>query len=520
MMKVLLIVPPTTVYEPDPSVATPVTPLGLGYLAAYLEKNNVRVAILDALAERGGQVKITKKTRVYGLSDKQIFRRLEEYKPDLVGITSMFTAYSGDVHRIASLIKEYNHKVPVVLGGAHACIFPELLLQDRNVDLVAVGEGELTLMEIVHAVKSKRSFEEIPGTVVQIGERIVRNPQREFILDLDEIPFPARHLLPMEVYLKAADSPYVMRKPATNMITSRGCPGRCIYCSIHSIWGHRWRARSPENVLDEIELLVKKYRVREIDFMDDSISVDRRRLEIICDGIIKRKFDIRWTTPNGIAHWTLDKHLLKKMKKAGCYRITFGIESGNPETRKFLGKPYPLDQAKELLVHANKIGMWTICTNILGFPYETREQMQDTIDFAIDCDTDLAVFYLLQPYPGTRVYEIFKKEKLINLDFVFSPQKLASKEFARIGKILAGRGARTKYFNEEQLRKILSLAYKTFIIKRFLSFLDPRRILRKIKSREDFFYTLRIIKAGLASLLRLIRLRKFSVQMLYRDVQD
>jgi magnesium-protoporphyrin IX monomethyl ester (oxidative) cyclase len=519
-MKVLLIIPPTTVYEPDPSVATPVTPLGLGYLAAFLEKNNVDVKILDALAEGGGQIKATKKTRVYGLSDKQIENRLEEYKPDLVGITSMFTAYSGDVHRVANLVKEYNRKTTVVLGGAHACIFPELILRDKNVDLVSVGEGEVTLMEIIKTLKSKRSLDEIPGTVTRIGKRIIRNTVREFITDLDDIPFPARHLLPMEVYFKAASSPYAMRKPATNMITSRGCPGHCVYCSIHSIWGHRWRARSTESVLGEIELLVNKYKIREIDFMDDSMSVDRNRLEAICDGIITRKIDIRWTTPNGIAHWTLNKHLIEKMKEAGCYRITFGIESGNQETRKFLGKPYPLSQARELLIHANKTGMWTICTNILGFPYETRNQMQDTVNFAVYSDTDLAVFYLLQPYPGTPVYEIFKNEKLLNLDYVFSPKKLASSEFSRIGRILAGRGTKTKNFNGDELRNILSTAYRTFIFKRAKSFLNPLRLLRKIHSLEDFAYAIRIIKTGSASLLRLLRLNKFAVQMLYRDVRD
>lgn len=519
-MKVLLIVPPTTVYEPDPSVATPVTPLGVGYLAAYLESHNVEVAILDALAEGHGQAKSTERARLYGLSDRQIFKRLEEWKPDLVGITSMFTAYSGDAHRVASLIKEYNNKVPVVLGGAHACIFPWLILRDSNVDLIITGEGELTLLQVVQNLKAKKPLIEIPGTVVRVGKKIIENPPREFIHDLNNIPFPARHLLPMDIYFKAANSPYVMRQPATTMITSRGCPGRCIYCSIHSIWGHRWRARSPENVLEELELLVRRYGVREVDFMDDSMGIDKGRLQAICDGIIKKGLDIRWTTPNGIAHWTLDRKTLDKMKKAGCYRITFGIESGNLETRKFLGKHYPLEQAKELLIYANKIGMWTICTNILGFPYETLEQMQDTIDFAIDCDTDLAVFYLLQPYPGTRVYEMFKEEDLINLDFVFSPKGLANEEFARIGRILAGRGTRTKYFSEEELREILSMAYKNFISKRALSFLDPRRILRKVRSVEDFFYTLRIMKSGLASLFRLFRLRKFAVQMLYRDVRD
>ena len=298
------------------------------------------------------------------------------------------------------------------------------------------------------------------------------------------------------------------------------CPGRCIYCSIHSVWGNSWRGRSPKNVVDEIEKLVIEYGINEFYFFDDSMGANKKRLGKICDEIIKRKLDIRWSPPNGIAHWTLDEKLLEKMKKAGCYRITFGIESGNLETRKFIGKPYDLSQAKKMIKHANKIGMWTICTNIIGFPYETRQQIQDTIDFAVKSGTDLAVFYLLCPHPGTKVYDIFKSEGLIDLDKIFSPyKKYQTEDFAEIGQVLAGRGAATKNFSKEELQVIVSEAYRSFLLKRLTSFLDLRRIFNKIHSWEDFLFVVKIGRNSFKVILRNISHRTFGSQMLKRDVK-
>ena len=147
--------------------------------------------------------------------------------------------------------------------------------------------------------------------------------------------------------------------------------------------------------------------MREVSFLDDDLGRDVPRLAAICDEIIRRKVDIRWTTPNGVAHWLLNENLLDKMKASGCYRLTFGIESGNKETRKFIKKKVPLEQATKMLTHANNIGLWTISTFILGFPYETKEHMRDSIRYAVDSGTDMAVFYLLLPHPTSDVYSVF-----------------------------------------------------------------------------------------------------------------
>lgn len=517
--KTLLIMPPSTVYKGDPTIPTVTIPLGLAYLAAYLEKNNYPVKILDCVTESKKNEGKKAGSICYGLSDNEIVKEIKKYSPTIVGITCLYTAYAGDAHRVASLVKNVDKNILVVFGGSHATIFPELTLRDRNIDMVVMGEGEETFLEIVKAKSMGKKLEKIKGIVFKKNGKIVVNKQREFISNLDEIPFPARHLLPMKKYLASPDYSYSMRPPSTPMITSRGCPGHCIYCSIHSIWGHSWRGRSPQNVVDEIELLKNEYGVGEIDFFDDSMGANKKRLEAICDEIISRKLDIRWSPPNGIAHWTLDESLLGKMKKAGCYRVTFGIESGNLETRRFIGKPYDLGQAKRMIQYANKIGMWTVCTNIIGFPDETREQIKDTIKFAIDSDTDLAIFYLLCPHPGTQVYKIFKENKLADFDYIFTPnKKIKTNDYIQIGRALSGKGVRTNNFSQKEIQEIVSGAYKVFLRKRITSFLNPVRIMRKIHSLEDLIYILRIASKTFGIFFRQITNINFGSQMLRRDI--
>ena len=494
-MKVMLIYPPITVFGADPTIPSIVQPLGLAYVAGYLEKEGIQVKILDARGLSGERVIKDPKSALYGLSNAEIIKEIENEKPDVIGISCMWTAYSGDAHRIAGLVKKYKKDLPVIFGGAHASQFYEMVLRDDNVDIVVIGEGEATCTEVLKRIKEGISFEDVKGIAYRTTDkRIVKNPPRIPIKDLDTIPFPARHLLDMNIYLdKTKKGKFAMRSPSIPMITSRGCPQKCIYCTIHSVWGNSWRGRSPKNVVDEIEMLQLNYGIKEVYWMDDSAGVHKSRLIAICDEIIRRKLDVKWTTPNGIAHWTLDESILDKMKQAGCYRITFGIESGNTEMRKFIGKPFDLKQAQRLIRYANKIGMWTICTFIIGFPYETREAVNDTIQFAIDSDTDMAVFYLLCPHPTSRVYEIFKKEGLLNLDHVLDPSiSLSDEDFAKLGELLGQKGLKTKYFTSEELENILTEAYNRFFKARFRSFLNPIRILRKVKSIEDFQYVYRL----------------------------
>lgn len=488
-----MIWPPVTTYPPDPSIPNPSLPLGLAYIAAYLEREGYDARILDALALGHRNVtKVNGGNRV-GLSVADIEKAVENFSPDIVGISCMFSGYARDSHDCAQIVKKVSPNSPIVFGGAHSSGNPHMVLRDENVDVVVKGEGELTFLELVKAYENKESIRKIPGTVVRSEDGIFFNEKRPYIKDLDSLPFPALHLLPMDIYMRAGEKhPYVMRRRGISMISSRGCPMKCVYCSIHSVWGNTWRGRSPQNVVDEIEHLIDKYHVREIAFRDDNLTLDRKRTVGICEEIIRRKLDIKWCTPAGVAVWTLNNELVKKMKDSGCYRLTFGIESGNKETLRFIGKPLAmLDRAKSIIQYANKIGLWTICTFIIGFPHEKIESINDTINYAINCGTDYAVFYILAPFPGTPVIEIFQREGLIT----------GAEEPQLWAYMLSGGGVNTKYFTKEELAKLQQSAQTKFLKRRFISFMNPLRLARKIHSYEDLKYTLRLIRSG-------VRMRK------------
>ena len=519
-MNILLIFPPSTIYGADLTVPAVVPPLGLCYLGGYLEKHGYKnVTILDARSLSKGRVIRDGNRALYGLKDDEIEEYIKKVDPDVIGISCMYTAYSGDTHRLASTIKNMDKNIPVVVGGAHASTFPDLVLKDTNVDVVSHYEGEETFLEVVRAIESKKGFANVKGISYRENGVIIKNSPREFIEDLDTIPFPARHLVNMDLYLDDEPSIFGMRAPATTFITSRGCPQSCVFCTIKTVWDDmNFRSRSPKNVVDELEQLHANYGIEEFYWMDDAAGTSKKRLIAICDEIIERKLDIKWTTPNGIAHWYLDEQVLDKMKAAGCYRVTFGIESANLETRKYVGKPFPLEQATKMLAHANKIGLWTICTFIIGFPVEGEESIMDTIDYACNCGTDMAVFYLLCPHPGTDVYEDFQKDGLLNFEHIFDPASINSDEdFEAIGTQLAGRGSSTKHLSPVQLNDYVNLGYKRFFKTRLMNSLNPVRTLRKIHNLEDLKYTITVGKLGIESALQSILTGKFFSQKIMTE---
>ncbi len=524
-MRVLLIFPPTTTYGADPTIPAIIPPLGLAYLAGYLERDGFEVKVLDARLGKAENEGGRKDARTYGLSDEEILGEISAFAPDLVGISCMYTAYSGDTHRVARVAKTYSRDVPVVLGGAHASAFPDLAVRDPNVDAVIVGEGEETLLEIARSIRNGRISFSVRGTVVLDGETVIRNPTRPFIEDLDSIPFPGRHLLNMKGYLAVTKQyPLTMRRPSTTFVTSRGCPKECVYCSIQPVWGVRkWRGRSPNNVVDEFEHLIDAYGVSEFHWMDDSAATNRNRIEGICREIIERRMDIKWTTPNGIAHWELNESRLDLMKRAGCYRVTFGVESGNEEMRRFIGKPHPLGQAKRVIRHANSIGMWTLATFIIGFPHETEAQIRETIDFAVESGVDMAIFYLLIPVPGTQVYEILKRDGLVSFESFLDVSRrsfLTTEELAEIGTRMAGLGTTTRLFEENELREFVTDAYTRFLHHRVRSIGNVGRWLRKIRSYEDLAYMARLGVVFTPSVVRLITSKRFTIHDLWPSRKD
>ena len=519
-MNILLIFPPSTIYGADLTTPAVVPPLGLCYLGGYLEKHGYKnVTILDARSLSKGRVIREGNRALYGLKDDEIVEYIKKVDPDVIGISCMYTAYSGDTHRLAQTIKSMDKKIPIVVGGAHASTFPDLVLKDTNVDIVSHYEGEETFLEVVRSIENNKGFADVKGISYRENGAVIKNPAREFIEDLDTIPFPARHLVDMDLYLDNEPSIFGMRAPATTFITSRGCPQSCVFCTIKTVWDDmNFRSRSPKNVVDELEHLNKEYGIEEFYWMDDAAGTSKKRLIEICDEIIGRKLDIKWTTPNGIAHWYLDEKILDKMKAAGCYRVTFGMESGNLETRKYIGKPFPLEQATKMLAHANKIGLWTICTFIIGFPVEDEESIMDTIDYACSCGTDMAVFYLLCPHPGTDVYQDFQKDGLLDFEHILDPASFNSEQdFEEIGTRLGGSGASTNHLSPTQINDYVNLAYKRFFKNRLMNALNPVRTLRKIHNFEDLKYTIKVGKLGIESALQSILTGKFFSQKIMTE---
>lgn len=503
--KVLLIFPPLIV---DPSdYPSPDPPLGLAYLAVVLEQHKFPVKILDALAlgietakrKKGGFLKV-------GLSKKEIKKVVAEFKPKLVGISCGSTANAPDSHEVASWVKEVDPKILVVFGGAHATACAPLVLSDPNVDVVVMGEGEMTFLELAERLENKKDVGSVLGTCQRKNSKVITNPRQDYIMNLDDLPDPARHLLPMGIYLKRQTKTreFSMRTPRTNIVTSRGCPGNCIFCSIHAIWGHCWRPRSPERVVTEVEHLVKAYGVREFYVLDDSISIDKKRLMEICDLICKKGLDIKWAAPNGIAIWTLDKEVLAEMKKSGFYRITFGIESGCPRTLKFIRKPVISRKAKEIIALCNNLGLWTHSTFIIGFPDETREDIEETINWAVNSGLDFATFYIATPYPGTDLRQEFIKRSLLKEEEGEDKMHYSSINVA---------GYNTCHFTKEELNRLRDEAYSRFFaaqVKRFLNpFYAVPHLARKMHYVEELRYFFRILNNALGMKIQSLFTGKF-----------
>jgi len=458
-------------YKPNP-------PMGLLYLSAYLDDNdfNSKIYELGVFKEEDA---IFDGDRIrFGLSDAEIRMIIRDEKPLIIGLNCMYSVYYNDVANIARVIKEEDPNIKVVVGGNHASSYWKEIMKDENIDFVVIGEGERTFLHLLYNFYLISEYSNVDGLVYRDNGIVIKTKPRALIEDLDEIPMPAYEKIDFEKYIEKGNI-FCMRLSSQGIISSRGCPNNCIYCTVKAVWGRTWRGRSSKNVVDEIQYLKSKYGIKEFAFLDDSMSINKGRLINICDEIIRRDLNIKWTTPNGIAHWTLDKKTLRKMKDAGCYRITFGIESGNMSQRRFIRKPYPLDQAKELIKYANKIGMWTICTNIIGFPHEWLSQMKDTYKFAVDSGTDFACFYLLIPQPTSDIYKYFD-ESLIDEES------------------LNETGCDTMHFRKEELQKIQKKFYRNFIISRVLRYIfNPFLLIRKVRSWEDVRYVIRLAGASL-----------------------
>ena len=435
-MKVCLINPPLIV----PRRWTPPTifqPLGLAYIAAVLEKKH-SVSILDACADGWKNFKVVDDQYYLGLDLNQIQEKIIKIKPEIVGISIPFSIIEKNVLAITEIVKKIDKNIFVFLGGAHASVVPEQLLTSPDVDFVIIGEGEDTILELVQILE-KKEFKRLPfikGIAYRRSNEILRTAPREFIQNLDALPFPSRHLLPMETYFLAAKEGrgprrlYVPHYRWATVITSRGCPYYCIFCSVHLTMGNIFRARSPESVVQEIAELIRKYDIKHINLEDDNLTLDKQRFERICDLIIKQNLRFTWSAPNGIRADTIDENLVKKMKLSGCYRVFVAPESGVQEVvNTIIKKNLDLKKIEETVILFKKYGVIVDGSFVIGLPGETKEDIQKTIKFALKLrklGMDKAGFHIATPYYGTELYQITRDKGYLKKDFnlqLLSPEE-------------------------------------------------------------------------------------------------
>ena len=422
-MKVLLINPPQTFYPGSEQPAGNL-PIGLMYIAAVLQKTDVKVEILDAFIA-GTFQKIGDALNV-GMPFEQIKQEIEARKPDIVGISGPFTCQIENSIKVSNLVKEVNPNIITVMGGPHVTLVPQEFLEEaKNVDIAVIGEGEYAMLDVARSFEGKKQLIEIQGIAFRQNGKVVLNASRPLIENLDQLPYPAYDLVDMEQYLSPKKIGYrSFQDRAISMITSRGCPFNCCFCAVHLHMGQKFRAHSAKYVLDHIQFVVEKFKVKNIFFEDDNLTLDVKRFEAICDGIIERKIKIGWETPNGVRADCLNLELLKKMKQSGAKSIFVGVESGDQQILdNVICKSLDLNSVVQFAKDAKQIGLKTCAFYIIGFPGETKQNMQKTVDFALQLKRDYDVgmhLFIATPSYGTRLYEDCKTKGYIQQDITWN----------------------------------------------------------------------------------------------------
>ena len=385
-------------------------PLGLASLAAYLIDKGYEVGIIDALANE--------------LSDKEIIEKIAQDNPKAIGFSALTSMFHRAVITAEKLKKKFPEKL-IIMGGHHATIMPkEAMQKHRCFDILVYGEGELTFAEIMQKFRKAhynakkflhdyKTLQSIKGILFRKNGKTIINAQRELIKNLDELPFPARHLLPIEKYVPLPNQ--YLRLPVVHMVAIRGCPFNCTYCSASAVFGRTIRAKSPERVIEEIKHVIEKYGAKEISFWDDTMTVKRDWMEKLCNLIIKNKIDITWTCYARVD--TVDLPLLKLMKKAGCWNIFYGVESGSQQLLDNINKHITLQQIKNAVKWTKEAGIEIRASFMIALPGETPELARQTLEFAKELEPDYAQFCITTPYPGTQLYKDAERHGKLIKDF-------------------------------------------------------------------------------------------------------
>lgn len=400
-MRVLLVNPPIREWA-KPNCF----PSGLGYVASSLLKAGHQVEVMDINA--------------YRWEKDEVERRVEQASFDIAGTGGMVTVYKY-IKWLASILKKYHPDKKVMVGGSSATSIPRILLERTEADIACIGEGEITSVEIANAVENSQSLRSVQGIWYKDENgNIFANSAQAAIENFGSIPFSVRDLFPMDIYIKNPVGAPNIRKwidgkeeskdLSMNITSSRGCPYRCIFC-YHDFMGEKFRTRLAQNIFDEIVYLKEKYNINYFALGDDMFTANRKVATQLCDLLIKSKLNIQFCASGRVN--LIDEDFIIKLKQAGCNLIGYGIESGSQKMLDVMKKGVKVEQAKKAIRLTQKHLGWADCTFVIGFPGETRETIQETVDFCKELNLAPEAIFFATPYPGTELYDIALKEKLI-----------------------------------------------------------------------------------------------------------
>ena len=403
--RVLLMLPPAVL--PSYGQVFITEPLGLAYVASALERDGYEVRILDCILAKPDCRRLNDGRRYFGLDRQSIREAVTEYKPDFVGISSMFTAWHEIVAELFEIIKrEISSDIVTICGGAHPTVAGEEVLDEGNVDYIVLGEGDEATPRLLNALNGDGRVEGIDGVGYKTDGRAVVERKSRFITDLDTLGFPARHLLDMERYFLTSrrHSREKVHTNSASLLSSRSCPARCVFCSAQRLMGP-YRMRSVESVLEEIEFLLERYAVKRVIFFDDNFNYDKARTVRLLREMAARKYPITWFSTN-LTLYKLDCELLELMKASGCEEIDVSIESSSQNTLKLMNKPLDIKIVKPLISKMKELGLKVTASFVIGIPGETREDIRNTVEYARALDLDYCAFSIATPHLGTRLHEI------------------------------------------------------------------------------------------------------------------
>jgi len=505
-VQVTLISPPQN-FSKTQETAGVVPPLGLSYLAAVLDRDKYDIRIIDAVGEKYWQVYQWREFGLRGLNFEEIVDAIPP-KTRVVGISNLYTFAFMVASEIARIVKEKYPDITIVFGGAHPTVMTKQTMKRPEIDFVVLSEGEYTFRDLLAVIERGSGWEDIDGLAYRKDGEIVINHKKNFIKDLDEIPFPRRDLLPMKNYFEAKE-PHgsANRELWTTMIATRGCPYDCTFCNTPQIWQRRWRPRSPGNVVDEIEELQRDFGVEEIHFEDESLTTDPKWVVEFSKELKRRNINIIWQTSNGVRAESISEETLDLMIEAGCTQVTVAAESGSPRILKdVINKRLDLADVLGAVKLARKRKVFIACYFMLGLPDEYISDVFRSIWLAVRLaayGTDEVVFSVFSPLPGS---------KLINRLIDEGKVRVGDEFFDGLtphGDLFASKSY-SDHISDKQVVILKYFGYAAFYLTKLV--LHPFKVLRSVRNVLTGVQEIKTERALRTWLMRFLRKEHIHVE--------